>query len=193
MRTRLGLGRKPGADELAERIRAAVAAALPDRPLEVTSPDRATVVVSWHDGPAPTSVAGAIGDVPGWELAPVAPGDGRPWEEPDAAAGPTVWLDRSLSERALATAVVRFQASTGRPYSSGAARDRQPFLLICDADDPARSGYPLVDAMADLLLAEPAPGVAPERGLVTDADRLAWRLEAAGYDRLWAVAWSTVP
>ena len=156
--------------------------------LLVERPEGNVVALTWTDGPAPSTVAAHLGDLPGWDLAAVIPGFDAPPGPPPSR--PTVWLRRRLSEPALAVAVVRFQGSAGRPYWSGSKRDQQPFLLICDTGDPARSGYPMVDVLAELLLAEPQPTGDPPRTLATEADALSWRLEAAGYDRLWSVAWA---
>ena len=179
--------RRPARDDVGRRV----GEDLPARfgiPFDVVADDGRPIVVSWHGGPAPSAVFDAIGELPGWDV--VAP---PPGVEPPEATATTLVLRRHLSERALAVGVVRFQASAGRPWSSLATRDHDRFAAILDADHPAteRSGYPVVDAIVDLLLSEPAPPTAP-RELPTEADALAWRLEAAGYDRLWAVAWSRV-
>ena len=103
-------------------------------------------------------------------------------------------LDRSLSDRALAVAVVRYRASNVRPYHSGSEKAVAALTELLEVDDPGRSGYPVPDAMADLLLAAPEPDALDERAGPdpSRADRLAAKLELLGYDRLWHTAWSGV-
>ena len=176
------LSRRPGRDEVRRRVEVLGAG------FEVADDGAGPVVVAWRLGPAPSTVLGALGDLPGWGVSAPPPGlAGEPGPDPSLV------LRRSLSTRALAVGEVRFQASAGRPWSSLSARDHDRFGAILDADHPAveRSGYPVVDVMADLLLECADPPPAP-RELPTEADELAWRLEAAGYDRLWAVAWSRI-
>jgi hypothetical protein len=160
--------------------------------MAVDDEEGAPVVLSWSGGPSPSAttdaVAEVVGDLAGWQVQLVLPGQATP----PASAPQHLVLRRDLDEAALAVAVVRFQGSRGRPFSSEAERDRAPMHELLDADDPARSGYPVVDAMAALLLAEPEPPADAPRPLPTPLDRMAWRLEAAGYDRLWATAWAGV-
>ena len=175
--------RRPGRDDVRRRLESAIGAG----GVEVDD-GGGPLVLRWAGGPAPSTVLTAAGDLPGWDAVAPPPGVAP---APDLGTT-TVALVRHLSERALAVGVVRFQASAGRPWSSLATRDHDRFGAIVDVDHPAveRSGYPVVDAMVELLLAEPAPAGPPPRPLPTPADELAWRLEVAGYDRLWAVAWS---
>jgi len=142
--------------------------------------------VTWHDGPAEATVAGVVGELPGWRLVVAL-------EATDAAAVAAedrrqpLWLRRTFSDEALAVAVIRFQASSVRPYDS--AREGAEAVLrdLLDVDDPARSGYPLTDAMADLLLADPPPA---DDGSPTRADAWSRRLTDLGYDRLWNQAYA---
>ena len=184
----VNLRRRPARDDVRRRA----AEHLPARfgiPFEADDVDGGPLVVAWRSGPAPSTVLDALGDLPGWDAVAPPPGVDAP-----PVSSPALVLRRHLSTRGLATGVVRFQASAGRPWSSLATRDHERFAAILDADHPAveRSGYPVVDAMVDLLLAEPSPPPPAPRELPTEADELAWRLEAAGYDRLWAVAWSRI-
>jgi hypothetical protein len=183
------LTRRPGRDEVRRRVEDAVGPRL-GTTFTVDDDGGGPLVVSWHAGPAPSTVLEALGELPGWDA--VAPPPGLP--PTTAGSGPLLVLRRELTERALAVGVVRFQASAGRPWSSLNARDHDRFAAILDADHPSseRCGYPVVDEMVDLLLAEPDPHGQAPRELPTPSDELAWRLEAAGYDRLWAVAWSRV-
>jgi len=145
--------------------------------------------LAWHDGPAEATVAGVVGELPGWRLVAAL-------HSTDAAAvaaedrRQALWLRRSFSDEALAVAVIRYQASSIRPYDS--TRDGAEAALrdLLDVDDPAQSGYPITDAMAALLLADPpaSDDVSPTR-----ADAWARRLTALGYDRLWNRAYAEVP
>src|SRR5215210_5024517 len=97
-------------EDLRRRLAAALAARWPDGAFEVRLDD-GTPVVAWHDGPAPTSVTAVVAELVNWEVRGVA----VPPERPGA---PAVLLDRSLSDGALAVAVVRFAGSNVRPYDS---------------------------------------------------------------------------
>jgi hypothetical protein len=174
-------------DELRSRLATELATAFsdPDHGVEVdVAAQDADPVLRWHDGPAASAVADAVGRVVNWEV--------RAASAPAARAGaPAVLLARTLSDRALAVAVVRWQASNVRPYTSTDERATAGLAELLDVDDPARPGYPVVEAMADLLLASPEP---PELDTqlprdATRADRLAVKLRLLGYDALWAVAW----
>lgn len=145
--------------------------------------------VRWHDGPAEATVAGVVGELPGWRLVVAL-------DATDAAAVAAedrrqpLWLRRTFSDEALAVAVIRFQASSVRPYDS--TRDGAEATLrdLLDVDDPVRSGYPLTDAMADLLLGDPP---AADDSSPTRADAWARRLTELGYDRLWNQAYAQSP
>lgn len=187
---RFRLQRRRSRPEVVARLGEAVVARFPGLALH----DHAggPVVLGWSGAPAPAAVAAAVGDalgeLVGWRVQLVLPGEPTP-----PADGPHhLVLRRDLDEAAMAVAVVRFQGSQGRPFRSDAERDRGPMHDLLDEDDPALSGYPVVDAMAALLLATTEPGGPPPRPLPTPLDRMAWRLEAAGYDRLWATAWAGV-
>lgn len=188
-----------------EALRATLAEALaaalgPDTPsVEVGTGQE--VVLSWLDGPAASTVADLVAGVVNWEVRTVA--------APAAKAGaPAVLLARRFSPQALAVAVVRYHASNVRPYDSRQAVAVERLGALLEVDDPTVSGYPVPDAMAALLLAAPDPGMiepgaaapddtagAGEPGALTrpdasPADRLAAKLVALGYDRLWHDAWS---
>lgn len=141
--------------------------------------DRA--VLRWQDGPGESTVAAVLGEPVGWGFTVVEPGA----DEPDQ-----LWLDRSFTHEALAVGIVRFQASHTLPYDSQRADHRAALRQILDEDEPARSGYPLTDAMAALLLGADEP--AAERGAATPADRLSRRLVAVGHETLWNRAWASV-
>ena len=84
-------------------------------------------------------------------------------------------------------AVVRFAGSNPRPYESSSPKAVETLGRLLDGDDPATSGYPVVDRMAQLLLERgdrQAGGPDASR-----ADHLAAALTALGYDALWAIAW----
>ena len=159
-------------------LRARVVEALGDGFL-VSGGDEAPEI-AWCDGPAEGTVAARIGDVPGWHFESTMLGP-----DPDAPTSLSVLrFHRSFSTRALAQAVIRFQASGVRPFDS--ARDGAVARLwaILEEDDPAAAAsYPLVAAMTGLLL-EGYEGPA-------DADALARRLHDVGYDALWSRAWLT--
>lgn len=145
--------------------------------------------VSWHDGPAEATVAAAVGELPGWRLVVAL-------DATDAAAVAAedrrqpLWLRRTFSDEALAVAVIRFQASSVRPYDSSRDGAEAALRDLLDVDEPARSGYPLTDAMADLLLADPP---AADEDAPTRADAWARRLTELGYDRLWNRAYAEAP
>lgn len=175
-----------GAKRPWREVRAAVEAALGrDLPGTAFTVDDEPSV-TWHDGPAEATVAGVVGELPGWRLVVAL-------DATDAAAVAAedrrqpLWLRRTFSDEALAVAVIRYQASSVRPYDS--AREGAEAVLrdLLDVDDPARSGYPLTDAMADLLLADPPPA---DDGSPTRADAWSRRLTDLGYDRLWNQAYA---
>jgi len=181
-----GPRRKPSAEDLVARVALAVTDLRPG--LEVTSGLRPSPWIGWHLGPAITSVQSAVGEVSGWSWAAVAPAL-DPAEPP--AGRDTLWIRRSFSERALATAVVRFYGMHSRYFSTAEERYRADIAAICDVDDPERSGYPIVDAVVDLLLERPDPSPGPATGNVLDD--LAAKMRRLGYENLWAVAYSRVP
>jgi hypothetical protein len=86
---------------------------------------------------------------------------------------------------------VRYAGSHPRPYGSDRPQAVADLGQLLDVDDPARSGYPVVDRMAELLLERRPPDTAgPD---ASPADRLADALTALGYDALWAIAWKELP
>jgi len=142
--------------------------------------------VGWTDGPGTATVTGSVGDLPGWTLVEGAPASDL------STGGPVVHLDRTLSDAALAVCLVRFYASRGRHWRSSEGPTHQDaWRALVGADDPARSGYPIPDAVARLLLGEPDPADLPSGP--TRADVLSAKLAAIGYERLWAVAFAAVP
>lgn len=142
------------------------------------------VVLAWEDGPSASTVAGRVADVVNWEVR----GRAQPPERP----GPAVLVARTFTPAALAVAVVRFQGSSVRPYDSCDPAAVAKLSGLLDIDEPARCGYPVVDAMAALLLEAPGPPglVVPDDA--SPADRLSAKLRALGYDSLWNRAWATV-
>jgi hypothetical protein len=164
-------------------LRATVVAVLGERwpavAFEVAAAD-APPSIAWEDGPAEGSVAGALGEVPGWRCESTTLGP-----DPDAPRGLTALrLDRRLSTAALAVGVVRFQASHARPYDATRPDAVADLWAILEEDDPADCPYPIPAAMArELLAGWDGPA---------DAGALAARLRELGYDRLWNLAWSTV-
>jgi len=166
-------------EDLRRRLAAALADRWPGSPFDVRL-DEDGPVVAWHDGPAPSAVTEVVAGLVNWEVR----GRHVPPERPGA---PAVLLDRELSDAALAVAVVRFAGSNPRPYDSDNPRAVETLGRLLDADDPASSGYPVVDRMAELLLERgdrQAGGAGASR-----ADHLAAALTALGYDALWTVAW----
>jgi hypothetical protein len=136
--------------------------------------------VAWTDGRGLERVAAAIGEVSGWGLRAGVPVPGTEL---------VVFLDRTLTDAALAACVVRFQGSRGRPWSPELGPAHQAaWQALIDGD---ASAYPIVDTMARLLLEEPDPlGLEAAGGR---AGFLSAKLAAAGYDRLWAVAFAAAP
>jgi hypothetical protein len=151
---------------------------------QLVKADEREPVLRWRDGPGESTLARAVGEVTGWEYSLWQP------ELDDEAS--TVWLDRAFSTEALAVAVIRYRASHPLPYDSSRDTARADLRQILDTDAPARSGYPLTDAMATFLLEEAdPPGVALDDA-PTRADRLAQKLTALGYDDLWNRAYAGV-
>ncbi len=169
-------------EELQRGLVRAVASSFPGADVTVTMDDGGGPRLSWHDGPSGSAVADAVGEVVNWEVrvATSSAGDAR-----------IVLLDRTFSDRALAVAVVRHQASHVRPYDSATRSAVESLSGLLDEDDPQRSGYPVTDAIAAMLLdTSPPPGFEPHLGPdVTRADHLSAKLSALGYDALWARAW----
>ena len=166
-------------EDLRRRLQAALDERWPEASFAVRLEGR-DPVVTWHDGSAPSAVTELVGGLVNWEVR----GARTPPERPGA---PAVLLDRSLSDAALAVAVVRFAGSHPRPYDSERPQAVEDLAQLLDVDDPARSGYPVVDRMAELLLEQRPPDAAgPD---ASPADHLAAALTALGYDALWAVAW----
>src|SRR4051794_21618371 len=97
-------------EDLRRRLVAALAERWADAAFDVRLEGGAPVV-DWQDGPAPSSVTELVATLVNWEVR----GRGVP---PERAGAPAVLLDRSLSEAALAVAVVRFAGSNPRPYDS---------------------------------------------------------------------------
>lgn len=140
---------------------------------------------TWTDGPGPATLAEALGPPPGWTLTTGPPGGDV------VAAGPTLHLDRRLSDRALAVCLVRFYGSRGRHWSTGVgAASQQAWRDLTDQDDPARCPYPIPATIADLLLETPDPPGLPTGP--TRADVLSAKLAGVGYERLWSVAFARV-
>jgi len=157
----------------------------------LSGPDE-DAVVAWHEGPSESAVAAVIGDLPAWDLTAVPAFLAVP-EVREATGRPLLVLRRSYSEAALAVAVVRFQASNVRPYSSANPAHRLPMGAILDTDDPARCDYPIVERMAALLLDAGPAGDPPDAPPGSNpADRLSSRLGAIGYENLWNRAWLEV-
>lgn len=174
-------------EELQVRLTAALTQAVPQARVACDAGGADEVVLRWTDGPAAGTVADVVATVVNWEVRTVG--------APAARAGaPAVLLDRSFSPDAVAVAVIRYQASNVRPYDSTSERAAAGLTALLEVDEPARSGYPVPDAMAALLLAAPDPDDLDERAGpdASGADRLAAKLVALGYDRLWHEAWSRV-
>ena len=174
-------------EEVRERLAAALAEALVGVTIDVSVDDSGAVVARWDDGPAAGTVADVVAGVVNWEVRTTGAPAGK-------EGAPAVVLARALSDRALAVAVVRYRASSVRPYDSGSDKAVAALTELLEVDDPARSGYPVPDAMADLLLAAPDPEGLDDRARPdpSRADRLAAKLELLGYDRLWHTAWAGV-
>lgn len=194
--------RKLSWDDLAQRLRAV-------GPDDLTFfHDETTTWVSWHEGPSIASVQAAVGDTIGWEWRSVAPST-EPSLPPSAAemaqsgaqpagprpTGPVLWVRRSLSVPALATALVRFYGAHGRYFTTADERWRERFALVCDVDDPAVSGYPIVDEITSKLLEhhQAMSGDAAGGGQLHPIDVLSDNLRALGYENLWAEAYKVVP
>jgi hypothetical protein len=180
---RFRLSTKPTWDELRPRLVDALVAAFPATPFSFGDTD---AVVSWHEGPAEGSVAAVMGDVPGWACESTMLGP-----DPNAASGVrVVRFERSFSDAALALAVVRYQASGVRPFERARPGAVERLWAILEEDDPSSSGYPITDAIRDLLVAAPDPaGVAWSDDA---AERWAQKLAAIGYDALWNRAYASV-
>ena len=172
-------GRKPSWADLRPRLLDAAG------PGASVSDDEGLPWVAWHEGPSIATVQAAAGETPGWEWAAMAPDVEVPLPPPSTT--PVIWVRRSYSVRALATGLVRFHAAHGRIFTTADQRGRETFARLVDVDDPARSGYPIVDLMVDLLLDRPDPDPQPPTG--SAIDDLAGKLRRLGYDNLWAVAY----
>ena len=172
---------------LRERLAAELASSFPEAAIETTVGAGDEVVLDWEDGPAAATVADVVARLANWEVRSVA-------APPTKAGAPAVLLARRFSPDALAVAVVRYQASNVRPYDSSSPSAVERLTALLEVDDPGRSGYPVPDAMAALLLRAPDPdGLAERLGDdASPADRLAAKLGALGWDRLWHEAWSAV-
>lgn len=167
--------------ELVRRLTEELTAAFQKAAIEVVDGSHAPAL-RWCDGPAPSAVASVVGTIVNWQVVAV-----DATQAP--SRGPVVLLDRYYSAAALAVAVVRFRGSHVRPYSSADPGAVEGLAELLDIDDPGRSGYPVVDTMAALLVDAPEP---PEVEHLAGADRLSAKLSALGYDSLWSVAWSSV-
>lgn len=142
--------------------------------------------VSWTDGPAGETFVDAVGDLPGWTLVAGDPGGDV------AVDGPVLFVRRDLSDEAIAVAVVRFYAAQGRHWSAAEGpAGRDAWRALTAVDEPARSGYPIPDLVARLLLDTPDPDGMSGGG--TRAEVLAAKLAAIGYEKLWAVAFAAIP
>lgn len=155
---------------LAARLGAAFPSAAPAVEI-VAAAAGEEIAVRWQDGPSTAAVRVAAGEVPGWS-----------WE---GSGDRRLRAERSYSDAAIARALVRFYGSQGRHYDPDDERRREAFVTLLDVDDPGRSGYPVVDAIADLLLLEADRSAEPGDDRVRT---LSDRLRDAGYERLWAVA-----
>jgi hypothetical protein len=181
---RFRLSTKPTWDELRSRLSEDVPAAFPSTSFAFAESEP---LVSWHEGPAEGSVAAVMGDVPGWGCESTMLGP-----DPDAPSGVrVVRFERSFSDAALALAVVRYQASGVRPFERARAGAIERLWAILEEDDPSSSGYPITDAIRDLLMAAPDPaGV--DAASADRAEYWSQKLAAIGYDRLWNQAYASV-
>lgn len=143
--------------------------------------------ITWHDGPGETTLAATIGDLSGWQLRVVL--DHGETQGGDGERRRIIRLRRSFSDAALAVAVVRYQASTIRPYDSARPGAESALRDLLDVDDPAVSGYPIVDAMAGLLFTAPDPEPDEPVG-GSRADLWSRKLTSVGYDALWNQAYA---
>jgi hypothetical protein len=181
---RFRLSTKPTWDELRAQLVDGLATAFPATSFSLSESEP---LVSWHEGPAEGTVAAVMGEVPGWACESTMLGP-----DPDAASGVrVVRFERSFSDAALALAVVRYQASGVRPYERARAGAVERLWAILEEDDPSSSGYPITDAIRDLLVAAPDP---PDVTAWSDdpAERWAQKLAAIGYDHLWNQAYASV-
>lgn len=185
--------RKPTPEEVRERL-LVVSGELAHAGLEVGDDD-GVPWVAWCDGPAVATVQAAAGELTGWEWIATMP---------DVEAGPArpepagrVWARRAYTERALVTGLVRFYGMRSRYFTTADERYFEEFVGVLDTDDPARSGYPIVDAVVDAALAAPDPdpvaATADRAAGAATIDVLSARLRRIGYERLWAQAYKAVP
>jgi hypothetical protein len=154
-------------------------------PADLTASTDEPCWVRWHEGPAIATVVALVGDTPGWEWRAVSPAI-EPSEPPPGDGG-VIWVRRSLSRQALAVALVRFYGAMGRHFTTDDERGRQRFAEICDHDDPALSGYPIVDHVAAALLRSPQTDPA-----MSHIDELSAALKSIGYERLWSEAFKAI-
>lgn len=181
---RIGGAKRPWA-EVRVAVETALARDLPGTPF--TLDDEPSL--AWHDGPAEATVAGVVGELPGWRLVVALDATDLAAVTAEDRRQP-LWLRRTFSDEALAVAVIRFQASSVRPYDSTREGAEAALRDLLDVDEPVRSGYPLTDAMAALLLADPPPA---DDATPTRADAWSRRLSDLGYDRLWNQAYAEAP
>ena len=183
---RLRLTTRPSWPELRARLAEALPTTFPSTAFDLAD-ETAPPAVSWFEGPAEGTVAATVGDVPGWRVESVLLGP-----DPDAPRALTpLRLVRSFSDRAWALAVVRFQACDVRPFDRARPGAAEKLWAILEEDDPTAARWPLVEAITDLLVAEPEPEGADGPPATAGADYWAWKLQAVGYDRLWSRAWAT--
>lgn len=181
---RFRLATKPTWPDLRARLLAELPAAFPTTRFTFSAAGDEPLI-GWHEGPAEGSVAAVVGEVAGWRVESSMLGP-----DPDAPPGQSVLrFRRTFSDATLALAVVRYHACSPRPYEPGRPGATERLWAILEEDDPASSGYPLTDAIRDLLVAAPDPDGEPPSD---PAARWAWKLTRVGYDRLWATAWATV-
>ena len=183
----LRIGTRRPWPEVRPGVEAALAQAFPAADMVVDDEP----ALRWHDGPAEASVAGVVGELPGWRLVVALGGpDDAERAAADGDRRNPVWLRRTFSDEALAVAVIRYQASTVRPYDSERPGAEAKLRDLLDIDDPSSSGYPLTDAMAALLLAQPPDGPDAGDDHPSRADAWSRRLTDLGYDRLWNQAYA---